>query len=388
VEEEPPEDSEDAREVGSEDESDLELEDGDALDAVVLSTDWTAETLLGQIARGNIALDPVFQRRDAWDRPRKSRFIESLVVGLPVPQVVLAEKPGERGAFIVLDGKQRLLTLSQFAEGSLQLRRLELRPDLNGRYYEDLPSEERNAFDNQTIRTVVVRNWKSDKFLYAVFLRLNTGNLPLSPQELRTALHPGAFVQFTADFTAGSDAFKAMLNLTKPDFRMRDAELLVRYFAYEEFLPAYGGNLKPFLDMVCERLNESWDASANDEIRRRAEACEEGIKATLEIFGDNAFRRWNQTKYERPFNRAVFDVMLFYFRMPEVRAAALDHADAVASAFQEICGEPEFTEALSRTTKTIDAIYLRLSRWGEALGDVVGKDLPVPGVHGGRLHYG
>src|SRR4051812_41918067 len=82
--------------------------------AVVTGTDWTTETVVSQLKKGNIQLTPRFQRRDAWKKDRKSRFIESLIVGLPIPQIVLAESKSERGKFIVLDGKQRLLALLQF----------------------------------------------------------------------------------------------------------------------------------------------------------------------------------------------------------------------------------------------------------------------------------
>src|SRR6478735_6597778 len=82
--------------------------------AVVSGTDWTTETIVSQLKRGNIQLNPRFQRRDAWKLDRKSRFIESLIVGLPIPQIVLAESKSERGKFIVLDGKQRLLSIVQY----------------------------------------------------------------------------------------------------------------------------------------------------------------------------------------------------------------------------------------------------------------------------------
>ena len=91
------------------------LESGDFSTAVVSGNDWTTETLINQINKGNILLNPAFQRRDAWDKTRKSKFIESLVLGLPIPQVVLAESKERRGSYIVLDGKQRLLSIRQFA---------------------------------------------------------------------------------------------------------------------------------------------------------------------------------------------------------------------------------------------------------------------------------
>ncbi len=225
-----------------EDESDLEgLDSRETFEAVVGSSDWTTETVLNQIARSRLNLDPEFQRRDAWTRSRKSRYIESLITNVPVPQIVLAERKGERGNYIVLDGKQRLLALWQFAgmeEGDgdgFRLIGLELRSDLNGMRLKDLPAADRDALETQTIRTVVVRNWRTDDFLYLVFLRLNTGNVRLNPQELRQALHPGPFVRFVNDFTAKSEAFHRMLRRRTPDFRMRDVELLVRFFAFDRF---------------------------------------------------------------------------------------------------------------------------------------------------------
>jgi hypothetical protein len=204
---------------------------------VVAGTDWTAATIVDQLRRGNIVLDPAFQRRDAWTQPRKSKFIESIILGLPIPQLVLAESTESRGAFIVIDGKQRLLSLQQFAgikldEGKvpLELKGLSVLKDLNGKTYADMQNDARMArlltdFDNQTIRTVVVRGWQKEKVLYVIFHRLNTTSVALSPQELRQALHPGDFLKFAAGYSETSPGLKKMLGLTKPDFRMRDVEL-------------------------------------------------------------------------------------------------------------------------------------------------------------------
>src|SRR5205085_4109354 len=149
-------------------------------------------------------------RRNAWSDKRKSLFIESLFLGLPVPQLILAEDKNKKGSFIVIDGKQRLLALRQFvAEAKdkdfkpLLLRDLDEKENLNGKSYAILKAhgvEELNTFDNQSIRTIVIRSWQDDKYLHAVFLRINTGSVQLSPQELRQALYPGPFSDFIDDF--------------------------------------------------------------------------------------------------------------------------------------------------------------------------------------------
>jgi hypothetical protein len=249
-----------------EDLGDLSLQDDWYSGPSLWSTDWTTETIVTQLRRGNINLNPRFQRRNAWDSKRKSLFIESLLLGLSVPQLVLAEEKGKKGSFIVIDGKQRLLTLRQFSAEQrgdefkqLKLIGLNDKSLLNGLTYGDLKnaesfSNELNTFDNQTIRTVVIRGWKDERYLYSVFLRINTGSVQLSPQELRQALHPGSFSDFIDDVSVDWPGVKQLLKLKEPDFRMRDVELVLRYFAYRNFAAQYDGNLKKFLDSTTEML--------------------------------------------------------------------------------------------------------------------------------------
>ena len=134
---------------GSESEEDLGKVDPSLVNkAVVTGTDWTADTILKQLEKGNIVLDPVFQRRDAWNDKRKSKFIESIILGLPIPQIVLAESQETKGTFVVIDGKQRLLTLQRFAgirleadDEPLKLSGLTVRDDLNGKTLTDLQND-------------------------------------------------------------------------------------------------------------------------------------------------------------------------------------------------------------------------------------------------------
>jgi hypothetical protein len=137
--------------------------------AVVTASDWTTQTILSQLEKGNIDLNPSFQRRQAWRPMRKSEFIESLILGIPVPQLVLAERKQKRGSYIVIVGKQRLLSLAQFSSRGdsafepFRLSGLAIRKDLNGKNLEDLEldpqlDEDLTSLENQTIRPVVIRN--------------------------------------------------------------------------------------------------------------------------------------------------------------------------------------------------------------------------------------
>jgi hypothetical protein len=371
--------------------------------AVVTDTDWTTETILSQLRRGNIQLNPNFQRRDAWDRGRKSKFIESLILGLPVPQIVLAEDRKQRGKFIVLDGKQRLLTLRQFAIGSslevtrgedgakgFALTQLDVRKDLrlktlkkleeDGTYVDDL-----NSFLNETIRTVVVRRWPNEDFLNLVFLRLNTGSVRLSPQELRQALHPGPFTDFLDEATSNSSELREALRIQKPDFRMRDVEIMLRYYAFTRRIGEYAGNLKRFLDETANHFNEEWPAN-EEAIKGIAEELNKAIQATFKIFGDNSFYRWSDGDYEGRFNRAVFDIMTYYFRDEEAARAAFEHRHDVQAAFQALCDSSAgFVESIQTTTKTPTATHTRLALWGAALQSAIGRQLPIPDFADNRI---
>lgn len=384
--------------VNVEDEEDLgEIETTEFAEATIAHTDWTVETVVSQMRRNNIELSPTFQRREAWRADRKSKFIESLVLGIPVPPLVLAERKDGKGRFIVIDGKQRLLTLRQFAAKAddnfdqFRLTKLQFRPELEGATLEDLEADEDrkstvDAFLNAPIRCVIIRAWPSEEFLWLVFLRLNSGSLPLSSQELRQAMHPGAFLTYADDWTSKSELMMSALGASRPDFRMRDVELFVRYFAFRNFLDDYAGNLKRFLDDACKKLNKRWDEERGL-IERQAAGLEKAIATTSDIFGaENAFSVFREGQYQGRFNRAVFDVMCFYFNVKDISKKALDLKSNVRVAFEELCAESEdFTRSLETTTKSVTATYTRLKLWGGKLAKTLKMRLHVPELKGKRI---
>ncbi len=372
--------------------------------AFVTDTDWTLETLLSQLRRKNIQLNPKFQRRDAWDETRKSRFIESLILGLPIPQIVLAEDKQRKGSFIVLDGKQRLLSLWLFAQGStlgvhgvttplVALKGLDVRTDLVGATMKSLEedpgaADDFNSLINQTIRTVVVRNWPNGDFLNLVFLRLNTGSVSLSPQELRQALHPGPFTDYIDDFASDSAQVRRALRNSGADFRMRDVEIVLRFFAFKTRLQTYRGSLKHFLDDTADHLNIAWENGEEEDLKGLAATLDNAISATFDIFNSQSFFRWNpdRKKFERRFNRAIFDVMTYYFDDSSVVEASLAAKNEVLNAFVKLCeDDPAFSSSIQATTKSLEATHTRLSAWGHALSEAISLPLDIPTLGSDRV---
>ena len=93
-----------------------DIKDVNASDVIVYARDWTIETIYNQINIGNIDLNPKFQRRNAWNDVKRSQLVESIIIGYPIPEIVLAEDPSKKRSFIVIDGKQRLLTIAGFVD--------------------------------------------------------------------------------------------------------------------------------------------------------------------------------------------------------------------------------------------------------------------------------
>ncbi|MFH8855383.1 DUF262 domain-containing protein [Streptomyces enissocaesilis] len=376
----------------AEDEGDLLPWEDD--EAATTTVDWTVETVVSQMRKGRIDLNPSFQRRDAWTRVAKSKYIESLVQRFPVPQIVLAEDAKNPGKFLVIDGKQRLLSLRQFCADledprdvkwqgeKLRLAGLKENAKLNGLTYERMEEKfpaDATRFENATIRAVLLRKWHSQDFLYTIFYRLNSGSLKLSAQELRQALVPGDFMEFIDSHSGSSPALRWLLRKPKPDRRMVDAELLLRFLAFNMGFHVYEGNLKNFLDDTAETLSKRWEEGGEQRVKEAAELMESSIFAAKEVFGDKACRKYTDGKFERSLNRALFDVQIHYLTDPSLRKWQLQNPETTVAAFKALCAsDPAFIDSVSSTTKTPRAVKKRFEAWGAKLSDISGLPHSYP----------
>lgn len=366
--------------VGEEGEDELEIDYLDKLtDVVTWSTDWTVESIVGQLDKENIDLNPSFQRRDAWNPQKKSRLIESIIYGLPVPQIVLAEEKGRKGKFIIVDGKQRLLTLHQFCSKKINKDERLVLKNLSNKKLNNIDFqmlEEKypdlfNTFINQSIRSVIIKNWPSETFLYTIFFRLNSGSLGLSPQELRQALMPGEFMKFVDKFSQENIPLKNILGLKKPDYRMRDIDLAIRYFAFKNKIDTYTGNYKLFLDETCRLYNSTWE-SEKENLLRQGDMLSEAIDFSISIFGNsNVFRKWKGDSFESRMNRAIFDVMVYYFSNNDVRETLRGSEEIIKNKFITLCkADIYFLKSISSNTNNMIETSTRYIVWGMALNEI------------------
>lgn len=374
-----------------EDEGDL-TDTADVFTASIGSKDWTVETLVSQMRKGRIDLDPSFQRRNAWLGNRKSKLLESIMLGFPIPQIVLAEKRDNPGHYFVLDGKQRLLALRQFfvddSDGRdagfdpLRLGGLEVLSELNRKDVSALENDRPDllaAIENHSIRTVVLSQWNSERLLLSLFLRLNTGSVALSPQELRQALIHGEFMKWL-DYSSGESlALRRLLGNPHADRRMVDAELTLRYLAFKTSPIPYRGNLKLFLDDTSALYNGNWLTWQN-QAQDSLVQLDAAINSAFEMFGaDRICRKWSGTKFERALNRAVFDVQIHALSYPNVRVACEGLGEDLMDNFKKACEEDiNFARAVTTTTKTAEAFRTRHRTWQGIVREVAGIDYPLP----------
>jgi hypothetical protein len=362
-------------------------------DVVIVPSDWTVETILSLVNKGMINISPEFQRREAWNNDRKSLFIETILLGLPIPQIILAEDRKER-RYIVVDGRQRLLTLLQFSQSDcstnnytrLKLKGLDKLTKLNGLYFDDIKSNSSTEqfisdFNNFTIRCAVLKQWDT-AVLYDMFLRINQNSVILSPQELRQALFPGAFTKFIEEKSASSSALREILKVEKPDPRMRDAELLLRFFTVKNRLNStYNGNLKDLLDYTCMYFNDNWDGHIIL-LENQLIDFETGYEFVKDTFDDlYPFGKFEGDKQNQRFNRAIYDFIMFYFSQGNIRSNVKkikNYKEEIQKAFRTVFKNDAVYMAVTSTTKSKDAFKIRMNAWANILSGIIGIEVESP----------
>ncbi len=369
-----------------------ELDPATLSSLVVFSRDWTVETVFSQIQQGNIDLDPDFQRRNAWNDLKRSKLIESLTTNLPVPEIVLAEDKDKKGAFIVIDGKQRLLAISGFLDpqkykhwDSPKLAKLNLRSDLTGKSFNDFKtdsnlSDEHRQLLNSDIRCTVLTNYQDEKVLYDIFHRLNSGSVPLNSQELRQVLNRGKFTKFLMSATDVDIPIRRVMNLDGPDSRLRDAEILLRFISFSNFGDNYRGSMNNFLSDSLKHGNRNWD-SIEKQISQTTDEFHRSTEYLINTFPEGKVgRKFARGQWESRFNRALFEVECFYFRFLSDQEVNSNSRIFIDKYMSVLGSDEEFIDSIESTTKSLDKYKMRFEKFQSLFNDVFGKqidELPV-----------
>jgi hypothetical protein len=234
-----------------------------------------------------INLRPEYQRRSVWDVPKRSLFIESLLLNIPIPPVFLFEHALSR--YEVMDGQQRLSAITDFYDNGFALKGLERWSELNGARYRDLPETLQRGLDRRRISATVLlaesikkKDFTRNDIRKLVFERLNTGGQTLNPQELRNCLFAGHFndllIKLAADevFTEIWEIPSYSENVDAHGFvsaelrenilykRMLDCQNVLRFFALRR-PSSIKGSVRSMLDNCIEE-NQNISKEDADEL--------------------------------------------------------------------------------------------------------------------------
>lgn len=246
--------------------------------------DYAVRTLIDMVLEEDLLLNPDYQRQYRWDDLKASRFIESILLNIPVPVIYLAEE--KDGTFSVIDGQQRLTSLLRFIKPNVgeefRVDGLKVRADINGLAFDELERSDKSAITKRPIRCIVVLNESDQALKFEVFERLNTGSSKLTDQEVRNCIYHGNFNDLIKKL-AINEHFLELISLPEKNRNnMKAEELVLRFFAYRDLDDGtdYPGGYTEYLNNYME-YNRSLPASRIEELRNLFNDTVEMVYSTL-----------------------------------------------------------------------------------------------------------
>jgi len=332
---------------------------GDApdLDALPLysitayGADLPVDGLVKRIQSQDIYI-PSFQRGFVWTKRQADRFVESLLLGLPVPGIFLARE-SDSHKLVVIDGQQRLRTLEFFCSGMFGEHRYALddvHPHFKGKTYDTLDDEDRRRLDDTIIHATIVRQDKpaeDDSSIYHIFERLNTGGTALQAQEIRASTYAGPFIELLEELDK-TPQWREIYGA--PSKRLKDQELILRFLALFYNAAKYQRPMEKFLnDFMASHRRVKPDNA--EEFRR---VFTETIGMISTAIGRHAFRS------KRALNAAIFDAVMVGVAR-RLADGPIDGPKGLLRAYEGLLKKEAFQLTSTRSTADVDFVRRRLS---------------------------
>lgn len=330
--------------------------------------DFDVEGLVRRLRKDEIFVPP-FQRSFVWNQREASQFIESLLLGLPVPGIFLA-KERDSQKMMIIDGQQRLKSLQYFFDGVFRPEAgdkkqqvfdlVQVQPQLQGRTYKTLEEDDRIRLENSVIHATIIKQEspveEDDSSLYYVFGRLNTGGRKLSPQEIRSAIYHGPLIDLIEHLNTNTD-WRALFG---PDnIRLKDRELILRFIALFYASDKYARPMEEFLNNFC-RARRAAPSKFFDEIKSMFDQV---IALAMNAFGKSAFRP------ARSINAAAFDSIAVGLARRLAKGPVQD-LDALREARAALALDEKYVAATGRSTSDEASVSLRLELATKAFAEV------------------
>ena len=319
-------------------------------------------------------LKPELQRYYVWDKPEASRFIESILLGLPVPSIFLANTKDDKK--LIIDGYQRIMTVFDYVKKGVWRKdgktfKLSNTDKINERYrgkaFSELPEQDQRRIRSTTIHAIVFEQKApndNDTSLYQVFERINTGGRALMPQEIRNCVNQGAFNDLLFELNKNPN-WRILFGKDAVDPRMRDMEFILRFLALDtdfvKFNKSSNISLKKYLNEFMGNSN-SQNPAIIDERREKFNFVMQFI---LDNIGENAFYNitgGDDTKIRKRFYPTIFDSIC-----PAVAMAHRHFGEDIPTENLEIkrlalLKDEEYRTFISEGTMQISHIHGRINK--------------------------
>jgi hypothetical protein len=292
-----------------------------------------------------------FQRGFVWTRAQMDRFIESLLLGYPIPSIFLVRQSTNK-RMLVLDGQQRLVTLQKFYRGIHDGKEFALKyvsDEFRDLTYESLDESVRIALDDSYMQATIVAADGSDELnsvVYQIFERLNAGGTQLTPHEIRVALYAGPFMTYLEELNSNAD-WRELYG--KPSARIRDQEVILRTLAFYLDRESYSRPLKGFLNAFTAR-----HAQADEDVRSAGDLFVNACKVLREGPGKSALRRYSTGQV----NAAQAEAVLVGVMSNLQRGSLIDN---VEGALERLIDDEYFVDSTTRSTAGTEAVADRMA---------------------------
>ncbi|UTJ05372.1 DUF262 domain-containing protein [Arcobacter roscoffensis] len=342
------------------------------------SLDISFNELLDMYLNEELVIAPDYQRLFRWSQEKSSRFIETLILELPLPPIFVIEV--EEGKYELIDGLQRISSYIQFRgelsdKDNLILKDCDIVPDLNGLSYDDFPKTLQIKLKRNFIRVEVLRKESDTSLRYHMFKRLNSGGEILSEQEIRNCtiriLNP-KINEFIIEMS-GYQPFKNVTSKIKSEDieKKKNEELVLRFFTLKNYLEHYDK-----YDSIDDYLTHYMELIASEDVIFDYNDERIHFKKTFDILdnilGENIFStKLNGNRFGRNFVLYYFDgLVLGIQKYLEKIIQHNKYADLV-SIIQDIKDNDEFyrarTGSKSNTKKRIQIVESKLEEFFNGL---------------------
>ncbi|MDR2445468.1 MAG: DUF262 domain-containing protein [Spirochaetaceae bacterium] len=317
-----------------------------------------------RIEQGQYIMDPDFQRDFVWGLDKQSSLIESLLMRIPLPVFYLAERYD--GRIIVIDGLQRLTTISRYLKNEFALRGLgKTNISLLGKKFQDLPVKLQNRLEDTRLIMYVLDEKVPERARLDIFERVN-GGTPLSRQQMRNCMYCGEATRMLKALAMEKSFLGATGNsLSKKT--MRDREFINRYMAFKVIgLDNYRGDMDDFLASALQKIN----TMTKNETSELKEKFVKTMHNCELVWGRQTFRKHKPNQSARNvINAALFDVLSFTIE----RIKGSFNADRCENIRRRLFGlfdDEQFDDAITLSTNDLSHVSLRFQKAKDAFKGV------------------